>query len=139
MANRRIVATGLRFVLGVFAVLAPSMAHLAAAQDRRQAAAEFAVGRVGFADDGVVSNADLATEHARESCAGRTAPERRPSVWDFSPKREIVRGSLRSSCSAETTEKPVCFYETDWHSTRVAGSPLAQHSGGRSWPCRMRC
>ena len=55
MANRRIVATRLRFVLGVFAVFAPSMAHLAAAQDRPQPAVEFAVGWVGFADDGVVS------------------------------------------------------------------------------------
>jgi hypothetical protein len=43
----------------VFVLLAVPMADLATAQDRLGPAAEFSAGRVGFADDGIVSESPV--------------------------------------------------------------------------------
>ena len=54
-AGVRKVGAFIRFTIGAFALLAPPITDLAAAQERPGPAAEFAAGWVGFADDGIVS------------------------------------------------------------------------------------
>lgn len=55
MAQAPIIGTFVRVAIGALALLAAPMADPAVAQDRPGPAAEFAVGWVGFADDGIVS------------------------------------------------------------------------------------